>query len=128
MMSEMLGTSWMVALRINVLQGLLSGGLRVIGSVGCITVGGSGLFGDGEGELHLDCRVEGERVDADGGADVLAGVAEELEEEFAGAVGDLRLGGKGRIAGDERPDAEDAGELVEGDDRGGGGEAVDDAL
>src|SRR3954469_14256443 len=107
MMSEMFGTSWMVAQRINLVRGLLNGWLRVTGSVGCITVGGSGLFGDGEGELDLDRGVEGERVDADGGADVLAGIAEELEEEHAGPVGDLGLVGEGRVAGDERADAED---------------------
>src|SRR5689334_717296 len=113
MMSEMIGTSWMVALRINLVRGLLKGGVRVIGSVGCITVGGSGVFGDEEGELDLDRGVGRQRVDADGGADVFAGLNEELEEDLAGPVGDLRLGGEGRVAGDERPDAEHAGDLVE---------------
>ena len=43
---------------------------------------------------------------------MFARLAEELEQELAGAVGDLGLGGEAGIAGDERPCAGDSGDLV----------------
>ena len=44
---------------------------------------------------------------------MLAALAEDLEEEFAGAVGDLGLGGEGGVGVDECADAKAAGEFVD---------------
>src|SRR5258705_11862463 len=117
MMSEIFGTSWMVALLIISLDYCLL----------VLTGGRLGLF-DYKDELNFDRRVERERVDADGGADVLAGVAEQLEQELAGAVGDLWLGGEVRVAGNERADAEDPAHLAERHYGGDGCDGVDHAL
>src|SRR5258708_4243038 len=69
--------------------------------------------GEGEDEFDLDGGVEGKGVDADGGANVLAGFTEELEKELAGAVGNLGLLGERDVAIHECADAGDAVEAVE---------------
>src|SRR3954452_7199992 len=58
-----------------------------------------------EDDLDLDGRVARQGVHADGGAGVLAGVAEQLLQELAGGVGDLGLIGEARLAVHERADA-----------------------
>ena len=56
-------------------------------------------------ELDLHRRVARERVRANCGAGVLAGLAEQLHEKLAGRVGDAGLIGEARVAVDERADA-----------------------
>jgi hypothetical protein len=83
-----------------------------------------------ENHVEFDDGVEGKGVDADGGAGVFAGFAEEAMEELAGAVGDYGLFGE--IVGglDEDAESDDAGDFGEiaVEFGGGDGEGVDDAL
>ena len=69
---------------------------------------------DEERELDFNRGVERERGNADGGAGVFAGVAEDIDEEVAGAVDDLRLLAETRRARDEAADAHDGADTVEG--------------
>src|SRR6516225_10742902 len=52
-------------------------------------------------QLDLHRRVERQHRGADGAAGVPADLAENLEQEFAGPVDDLRLGGEAGVAGHE---------------------------
>src|SRR5439155_11891920 len=82
-----------------------------------------------EEDFDLDGGVAREGVDADGGAGVLAGVAEDLLQQLAGGVGDLGLVGKGRVAADESAEAYHAGDRVNSaGNRLHGGDSIDDAL
>lgn len=82
-----------------------------------------------EDEFDFDAGVQRKGVDADGGADVLASVAEEFQEKFTGPVGDLRLLGEIAVGADKRADAEAAGEFVDGAFDGfDGAKGVDHAL
>src|SRR5690348_8593382 len=64
-------------------------------------------------KLHLDCGVERERVDADRSADVFSGVAQKLDQELTGPVGNLGLLGEARVGTHECADPRDAGDLVD---------------
>src|SRR4051794_37074014 len=73
----------------------------------------SRLRRDLEDELHLHARIQRQSVHADGRSGVLAGFAEQLDKELAGAVGDLRLLSERRVAADEHADADDADDRIE---------------
>ena len=85
---------------------------------------------DLEEEFGFYRCVEGEGVGADGGADVAAGVAHQLLEEFAGAVGYFGVVFEVWVGLDEDADADDAREAgpVAVEFCGGDGEGVDGAL
>ena len=57
-----------------------------------------GEFGD---QFDLNGRVERQNSNADGGTRVLAGVAENLAQQFRGTVDDAGLAGEGGVGGDE---------------------------
>src|SRR5688500_14201164 len=103
MMSEMRGTSWIVALRIT--SGFHSSFWLDTPNN---TIDRSAGFGGYEDELDFYRRVQRQHVDADGRPDVTAGVAEDFEQQLGRPVGDLRLLGERRVAGDERAHPKDA--------------------
>ena len=73
--------------------------------------GAVGALGITAGGVDLDGGVHRQGRHADGGAGVAALVAENLDEEVRGTVGDLVLLGEGRIAGDEDGDLQQAADL-----------------
>src|SRR4051812_38188111 len=66
-----------------------------------------------EEELDLHGSVERQGVCANCRSRVATGVAEQFDQEFAGAIGDTGLGGEVRVAGDERANPGDASDLVD---------------
>ncbi len=85
---------------------------------------------DFEGEFDFDAGVEGEGGDANGGAGMAGALTEEVDDEFAGAVGDFVLVGEIGGARDENAKADDADEVVEivVEFWAGDGEGVEDTL
>ena len=72
-----------------------------------------GLRFHGKGDVDLDGRVQRQLGDADGGTGVDAGIAEDLLEEAAGAVGDQMLVGEALCRGDVDHHLEDALDVVD---------------
>jgi uncharacterized membrane protein len=85
---------------------------------------------DFENEIHFNGGIEREAIGSDGGAGVLAGVAEDGDEEFTGAVGDFGLVGKVVVGLNENTDADHADEPVPvaGEFAAGDGQAVGGTL
>src|SRR5688572_3046608 len=117
MISWMRGTSWMVALRIIFPVRLTSSVKVAVASIISNTRNapasspyagrtevGTDRSPQLEDELDFHGRVQRERVHAYRGPGVFPGLAEELQQELAGAVGDLRLLGEVGVGADERPD------------------------
>ena len=63
--------------------------------------------------VHLDGEAERQLVDADGGAGVAAGVAEDLDHQVRAAVDDARDGGEVGAGLDEAAELHDADDAVE---------------
>ena len=83
---------------------------------GVCGLSGERVFGhelDLHRHLEFNESVAGEAADANGGADVAAGFAEEREEEVAGAVDNLGRVGEAGDGVDVAVDGEDAADLVE---------------
>jgi len=69
---------------------------------------------DADGHLEFDEGVAREGADADGGADVAAGFAEELDEEVGSTVDDGGGVGEAGSGVDVAIDGEDFGDVVDG--------------
>src|SRR5690606_32719009 len=75
-------------------------------------LGAARLSADLRRQFDLHRRVQRQRVDAHGRAGVLAGLAEDLGQQVARAVGDLRLAPEAAVALHEHPQAHDAHEAI----------------
>ena len=66
-----------------------------------------------EYEFDLNCRVQRKRINPDGGTRVFSAVTKKFQQQFTGAVGDLRLLGEAGIGINERSDSHHAFQAVQ---------------